>query len=69
MKKVNFSNVLKELREEKGISQAKLGNVLKLNQSNIAKYETGEREPSIDILVKIAEFFGVSVGYLVGVED
>lgn len=69
MNKVSFSNVLKELREEKGISQAKLGNILKLNQSTIAKYETGEREPSIEILIKIAEFFGVSVGYLVGVED
>lgn len=61
--------MLKDLREEQRISQANLAKNLKLNQSTIAKYETGEREPSLEILVEIAEFFKVSTDYLLGLEE
>ena len=61
-----FSVRLKELREEKGISQLKLANELKVTQSTIAKWETGDREPSISFLIAIATYFGESIDYLVG---
>ena len=55
---------LKELRRSKGISQLKLAMDLNTNQNTISRYETGEREPGILELIKIADYFNVSVDYL-----
>lgn len=55
---------LREIRKEKGISQIKLAMDLNTNQNTISRYETGEREPGIVELIKIADYFNVSVDYL-----
>ncbi len=55
---------LKELRKAKGISQLKLAMELNTNQNTISRYETGEREPGICELIKIADFFNISIDYL-----
>ena len=55
---------LKELRKSRGISQLRLAIELNTNQNTISRYETGEREPGIKELINIAEFFNVSVDYL-----
>lgn len=55
---------LKELRKQKGISQLKLSIDLNTNQNTISRYETGTREPSINELISIADYFQVSVDYL-----
>jgi transcriptional regulator with XRE-family HTH domain len=55
---------LKELRKEKGISQLKLALDLSTNQNTISRYENGERECDYNMLVKIADYFNVSVDYL-----
>ena len=60
---------LKELRKAKGISQLKLATDLNTNQNTISRYETGEREPGILELIKIADYFHVSIDYLVGRTD
>ncbi len=60
---------LKELRKKKGISQLRLATELNTTQNTISRYETGEREPGIDELIKIAEYFNVSVDYLIGRTD
>lgn len=60
---------LKELRKEKGISQLKLAMELNTNQNTISRYETGEREPGINELISIADYFNVSVDYLLGRTD
>ena len=57
---------LKELRKKKGISQLRLATDLNTTQNTISRYETGEREPGIDELIKIADYFNVSVAYLIG---
>ena len=57
---------LKELRKKKGISQLRLATELNTTQNTISRYETGEREPGIDELIKIADFFNVSVDFLIG---
>ena len=57
---------LKELRKKKGISQLRLATDLNTTQNTISRYETGEREPGIDDLIKIADYFNVSVDYLIG---
>ena len=57
---------LKELRKKKGLSQLRLATDLNTTQNTISRYETGEREPGIDELIKIADYFNVSVDYLIG---
>ena len=55
---------LKQLRQEKGISQLKLAMDLSTNQNTISRYETGEREADYKTLIKIADYFNVSIDYL-----
>jgi transcriptional regulator with XRE-family HTH domain len=68
MKKHNFSKRLTELRKEKKVSQKQLAEAVSVHQPTIAYWESGQREPSLDNLVDLAEYFGVTVGYLIGVE-
>ena len=60
---------LKELRAKKHISQVKLAMDLNMNQNSISRYETGEREADYKTLVIFADYFGVSVDYLLGRTD
>ena len=55
---------LKEIRRSKGISQLKLAMDLNTSQNTISRYETGEREPGINELIKIADYFNISIDYL-----
>ncbi len=55
---------LREIRRSKGISQLKMALDLNTNQNTISRYETGEREPGISELIKIADYFNVSIDYL-----
>ena len=55
---------LRELRKSRGISQLKLAMDLNTNQNVISRYETGEREPGITELITLADYFDVSVDYL-----
>ena len=55
---------LKELRQQKHISQLKLAMDLGLNQNSISRYETGEREADYKTLIAFADYFDVSLDYL-----
>ncbi len=55
---------LRELRESKRLSQQRLAMDLNMSQNTISRYETGAHEPGITELVKIADYFHVSVDYL-----
>lgn len=55
---------LKELRKKHNISQLKLAMDLQLNQNAISRYETGVREADYATLIKIADYFDVSIDYL-----
>jgi transcriptional regulator with XRE-family HTH domain len=55
---------LKELRAKKGISQLKLALDLNTNQNTISRYETGERQADYAMLIAIANYFDVSLDYL-----
>lgn len=57
---------LKEIRKAKGLSQLKLAIDLNTNQNTISRYENGEREPGIAELIAIADYFDISVDYLIG---
>lgn len=64
-----FTERLKELRHERDVTQAKLGQYLEVGYTAIANYESGRNEPSIDTLVKIAKYFDVTADYLIGLEE
>ena len=60
---------LKELRKKKRVSQVKMAIDLNMNQNTISRYETGEREPGINELIRIADYFNVSIDYLLEQAD
>lgn len=60
---------LKKLRNEKGISQQHLATKLGISQQSINKYENHSIEPDIETLIAIADYFDVTVDYLIGRTD
>ena len=60
---------LKQLRKERELSQKEVANILGITISAYSNYEQGIREPSYDILIKIAKLYDVSTDYLLGLED
>ena len=60
---------LKALRKERNVSQLKLALDLNMNQNSISRYETGEREADYETLIRFADYFGVSLDYLLGRTD
>ena len=61
-----FAERLRELRKGRGLTQKELGGQTGLAKAVVSKYETGMGYPSFDILIRIAQFFGVSTDYLLG---
>ena len=55
---------LKDLRKNRKISQLKLAMDLDMNQNSISRYENGEREADYATLIKFADYFDVSIDYL-----
>lgn len=61
-----FGTILKQLREEKGITQQQLSELLHVGRPTVAGYETKGKEPDFDKIVWLAEYFDVTVDYLLG---
>jgi len=64
-----FSRRLKELREEKGLTQEQLGEMLKISRKTISSYESGKAQPPMDTLHKLAKILNTSADYLLGLTD
>lgn len=60
---------LKELREEKNLSQWDVANGIKTGQRNIGRWEKEEVQPAADYIIRLADFFEVSTDYLLGRSD
>ena len=60
---------LKELREEKNLTQKQLAEMLNMNSVTYLHYEKAQREPPLSVLVDFAKFYDVSVDYLLGLKD
>lgn len=60
---------LKELRKQHNITQLKLAIDLNMNQNTVSRYENGEREAGYRELILIADYFDVSIDYLLGRSD
>ena len=64
-----FNQVFKELKKESGLSDKKLGELLGVSHSTICRWENGQSDIKSNDLIKVAQFFGVTLEYLVGLED
>ena len=64
-----FAERLKELREEKGISIQTLATNTKIGSSSISRWENEQAEPKCTQLVVLAKYFGVTIDYLMGLEN
>ncbi len=62
-------NRIKELREEKGMTQIRLSIELSVSQETVSAYENGKHFPSVQSLIKISELFNVSCDYILGLSD
>ncbi|AKL94981.1 putative phage repressor [Clostridium aceticum] len=64
-----MESILKKLRQEKDLTQRELAKLLSLSPSTVAMYETGQRKPDSDTLKVLADFFNVTIDYLLGRSD
>lgn len=64
-----FRERLKKLRISKGLNQNELAQILNVAKQTVSNWENGNRMPDSEMLVKIADFFDVSVDYLLGRTD
>lgn len=63
----DFGTILKQLRKSHNLTQEKLGAGLGLSKAVLSKYENGLGYPTFDVLIKIADYFGVTTDYLLGI--
>ena len=63
---MRFARILQDLREDRDISRKDLALALNISVSTLGMYEQGRREPNIDMLIKMADYFDVSIDFLVG---
>jgi len=61
-----FAQKLKQLRADKSINQIQLAQAIGVSQGTVGKWETGMRLPDADMLVKLADYFSVTVDNLLG---
>ena len=62
----DFHNIFKNLRMQNHYTQGQMADLLGISRSAVSMYETGNREPDLETLEKIAKFFNVDMNYLLG---
>jgi transcriptional regulator with XRE-family HTH domain len=60
---------IKSLRKEKNLGQNALADALKISNASVSYWETGKQEPCASAIFKLAEYFGVSADYILGLTD
>ena len=66
MYKEIFQSRLKAIREETGFTQQKIADEIGISRTSINRYENGERQPDLESIGKIAEFYSISIDWLFG---
>ena len=69
LKENNFANIIKHLRQKNKITQQDLANIVGLTPTGISYWESGKAIPNIDTLEKLAQYFNVTVDYLLGKKE
>lgn len=66
MYKETFGKKLRQARVEAGYTQQQIEDITQIKKNRLSRYENGEREPDIETLAKLADFYEVSVDWLLG---
>lgn len=62
-------SIIRNLREDRDLTQREMAEILNMSQTGYSKYETGENDIPTAILIQMADYFGTSVDYLLGLTD
>lgn len=62
---MNIGQNIKRIREEKGMTQQQVAELINMHRSNYSKIESGQREISVDALNKVAKYFGMTIDQIV----
>jgi len=65
----DFGSRLKEIRKNQGVTQKQVAVAIGASERGIQNYELNERKPAFDVLIALADYFDVSLDYLVGRSD
>ena len=60
---------LRDLREDKDLNQTQVAKIIGMSQTGYSKYETGENDIPTSVLIKLSDFYSVSIDYLLGQTD
>lgn len=60
---------IRDLREDRDLNQTQVARILGMSQTGYSKYETGENDLPTSVLIKLAEFYGVSIDYILNQTD
>ncbi len=60
---------LRDLREDKDLTQEQLVKILKMHKTTYTNYEQGKREPPFELIIKLAKLYNVSIDYIAGLTD
>ena len=64
-----FSDELRKLRKQKKLNQAALAEIVGMSQATVAAWENGTRKPDVETISYLADYFGVTVDYLMGRDE
>ena len=65
----SYNERMKDLREDKDLSQQQFAKLMGLSDVTIQSYEYGKSEPKVSTLIKMAKLYGTSIDYIVGITD
>lgn len=57
---------IRDLREDRDLNQTQVAKMLGMSQTGYSKYDTGENDVPTEVLIKLADFYGVSIDFLLG---
>ncbi len=60
---------LRDLREDKDLTQEQLVKILKMHKTTYTNYEQGKREPPFELIIRLAKLYNVSIDYIAGLTD
>lgn len=60
---------LRDLREDRDITQSQLAKILHIKQNTYSQYENGQRQVPVDILISLSYYYDTSIDYIVGITD
>ncbi|MBO5934692.1 MAG: helix-turn-helix transcriptional regulator [Clostridia bacterium] len=60
---------IRDLREDKDLSQAQIASILNISQSTYSRYESGYLDVPSEVLIALSRFYDVSVDYILGLKD